>query len=248
MSLVFHVLTIFPDYFVSPLSVSLLRRAIEKGIIEVDLVDIRNYSSLKHRNVDDEIYGEGAGMLMIADVVGAAIEKNYTPGDGRTAIYLTPRGEVLTQSICEKLAGYEEILLLCGRYEGVDQRVIDTHIDMEISVGDYVLPGGESAALILMECVTRLLPGSVGKEESVREDSFSTGLLEGPHYTRPARWRELSVPEVLRSGNHGEVRKWRLREALRTTFERRPDLLLKKKLNEEEKRILKEIWSEDWNR
>ncbi len=246
MPLKFHILTIFPDYFLSPLSVSLLKRAIERDIIRVNLVDIRNYSKFKHKNVDDEIYGGGVGMLMKPEVVASAIENNFVAGEGKIAIYLTPRGKVIDQKTCEKLARYREILLLSGRYEGVDQRVIDKYIDMELSVGDYVLPGGDSAALVVMECVTRLLPGSVGKEDSVREDSFTMGLLEGPHYTRPAIWEGRQVPSVLRSGNHNVVKKWRLREALKITYERRPDLLLNKRLSEEEKEILMEIWFENW--
>ncbi len=245
--MIFHVLTIFPEYFLSPLSVSFLKRAIERHIITVNLVDIRSYSSDRHRKVDDEIYGAGTGMLFQPEPVARAIENNFEGKNG-IRIFLTPSGKVLTQKICEELSSYEEILLLCGRYEGIDQRVIEEYIDLEISAGDFVLPGGESAALIVMECVTRLIPGSVGKEDSVRNDSFTTGLLEGPHYTRPSIWRGKKVPEVLLSGDHGRVEEWRLKEALRKTYHLRPDLLLQKKLSPLEKKLLKEIWYEDWGK
>ena len=248
VSVIFHILTIFPEYFISPLSVTMLRRSIESGVVRINLVDIRSYSTNKYRNVDDEIYGGGAGMLMTLDPVARAIKKNFTSGESKISIYLSPRGEILTQKICEELSKFKEILLLCGRYEGVDERIIERYIEREISIGDFVLPGGESAALLLMECVTRLIPGTVGKKDSVESDSITTGLLEEPHYTRPREWRGVEVPPVLLGGDHKKIFFWRKEQSLRITYERRPDLLLRKKLKEEEKKLLRKIWNEYWKK
>ncbi|MGH9443363.1 MAG: tRNA (guanosine(37)-N1)-methyltransferase TrmD [Thermoanaerobaculia bacterium] len=224
----FDVLTIFPRFFDSPLSESLLARAQEKKIVEVFVHDIRSFSSDPHRKVDDEAYGGGPGMVMIAPVVAAAIEGvRGLPGleRGRT-ILLTPAGRRLDHGLAREISSCGRSILVCGRYEGIDHRVVEAGLcDLEISLGDFVLSGGEVAALALIEASARLAPGFVKEMESVENDSFFGGLLDYPHYTRPREWRGLEVPEVLLSGHHEEIRRWRRRRAEEMTQERRPDLL-----------------------
>ncbi len=216
------VLTLFPEIFPGPLGASLAGKALEQGLWSLETLDIRGFARDKHRTVDDTPYGGGAGMVMRPDVVDAAIQAVAgTPGP---LIYLSPRGKLLDQERVRELAAGPGIRLLCGRYEGVDQRVLDAHEVEEMSVGDYVLSGGEMAALIVMDAVVRLLPGVMGNEESGGEESFERGLLEYPHYTRPAEWQGRAVPEVLTSGHHEKVRQWRLAEAEEITRKRRPDL------------------------
>jgi len=231
----FKVLTIFPDMLRPMLEASILGRAIREGIIRVELIDIRPYSDRKHKNTDDEPFGGGAGMVMLAQPIVDAVEAN--PVKGRR-IYLSPRGRTLTQPIVEELARDEEILLLCGHYEGVDQRALDLVIDEELSIGDYVLTGGELGALVVIDAVSRLIPGVLGREESSVDESFSSGLLEYPQYTRPREYRGLQVPEVLLNGNHAEINRWRRNEALRITHARRPDMLEKVKLDERDRAFL----------
>ncbi len=218
----FKVLTIFPDMLRPMLEGSILGRAIAQGIIKVELIDIRPYSDRKHKNTDDDPFGGGAGMVMLAQPIVDAIEAN--PVRGRR-IYLSPRGRTLTQGIVEELAKDEELLLLCGHYEGVDQRALDLAIDEELSIGDYVLTGGELGALVVIDAVSRLIPGVLGREESSVDESFSSGLLEYPQYTRPREYRGLSVPEVLLNGNHAEINRWRRNEALKLTHQKRPEML-----------------------
>ena len=218
----FKVLTIFPEMLKPVLEGSILGRAIAQGIIKVELIDIRPYSDRKHKNTDDEPFGGGAGMVMLAQPIVDAIEAN--PVKGRR-IYLSPRGRTLTQKIVEELAGDEEILLLCGHYEGVDQRALDLAIDEELSIGDYVLTGGELGALVVIDAVARLIPGVLGRAESSVDESFSSGLLEYPQYTRPREYRGLTVPEVLVNGNHAQINRWRRNESLRLTREKRPEML-----------------------
>lgn len=216
------VLTIFPEAFPGPLAVSLAGKAMERGIWRLDALDIRGFAGDKHRSVDDTPFGGGAGMVMRPDVVDralAAVEDRPGP-----AVYLSPRGRLLDQGLARELAAEPGLTLLCGRYEGVDQRVIDARGLMEVSVGDYVLSGGEAAAVVLLDAAVRLLPGVMGNEESPAEESFERGLLEYPHYTRPAVWQGREVPEVLQSGHHERIRRWRLEQAERITEERRPDL------------------------
>ena len=216
------VLTVFPDMFPGPLGLSLAGRGLERGLWAMDVLDIRDYARDKHRSVDDEPFGGGPGMVMRADVVDAALAAvAERPGP---VIYLTPRGRLLDQALVRRLAAEPGMTLLCGRYEGVDQRVLEARAVEEVSVGDYVLSGGEPAAIAVIDAVVRLLPGILGNEESPAEESFESGLLEHPHYTRPAEWQGRGVPEVLTSGHHEEVRRWRLREAEQTTKQRRPDL------------------------
>lgn len=215
------VLTLFPGMFPGPLGVSLAGRALARGVWSLDARDIRAHATDRHRTVDDTPFGGGAGMVMRPDVVDAALA---ACADERPAIFLTPRGRLLTQAMVRDLAAGPGVVLLCGRYEGVDQRVIEARGLIEVSVGDYVLSGGEPAALVLLDACVRLLPGVMGAAASAEEESFAADLLEYPHYTRPAEWQGRRVPEVLLSGHHAEVAAWRAAEAGRITRERRPDL------------------------
>ena len=239
----FHVLTIFPAMFQSPLSESIMARAIANGLVEVWTHDVRDYAADKHRKVDDYPYGGGPGMLMKAQPLFDAVAA--VRADPRAAdcpvILLSPQGRPLTQPIVEELAGTREIALICGRYEGVDERVRDHLATDEISIGDYVLSGGELAAMVLIDAVSRLLPGVVGSIESTQDDSFTTGLIQHPQYTRPAEYGGWRVPDVLLSGNHAEIARWRRRESLRKTLRRRPDLLASAPLTEQDKLALEEM-------
>jgi tRNA (guanine37-N1)-methyltransferase len=214
-------LTLFPEMFPGPLGHSLAGRALSDGVWSLESVDIRGFASDKHRSVDDAPFGGGAGMVMRPDVLDAAITASRTAGP---LIYFTPRGRLLTQTRVRELAAEPGVTLLCGRFEGVDQRVLDAHQAEEISLGDFVLSGGEPAALMLMDAVVRLLPGVTGNQESLEEESFEGGLLEYPHYTRPKEWQGRTVPDVLMSGHHENVRLWRQRQAEDVTRQRRPDL------------------------
>jgi len=207
--------------FPGPLGESLAGRALEKGIWSIDTVDIRDFGLGRHRAVDDTPFGGGAGMVMRPDVVDAAVG---SVADGRPLVVLTPRGRQFSQAEARRFADAEGLILLCGRYEGIDQRVIDARGLEEISIGDYVLSGGELAAMVLLDSVVRLLPGVMGAAESAEEESFSAGLLEYPHFTRPAEWAGRSVPDVLLSGHHAAVAAWRRAESERITMARRPDL------------------------
>jgi tRNA (guanine37-N1)-methyltransferase len=224
------VLTIFPEMFPGPLGHSLAGTALEKGIWALETVDIRDFASDKHRSVDDAPFGGGPGMVMRPDVIDGAI--NYAKG-GRNAkastpdlpfIYLTPRGRPLDQKRVTELAAGPGVILLCGRFEGVDQRVLEAQAAEEVSLGDFVLSGGEPAALVMLDACLRLLPGVMGKDASLEEESFERGLLEYPHYTRPQEWQGRKVPEVLTSGHHEKIAAWRKSQAEEITRERRPDL------------------------
>jgi tRNA (guanine37-N1)-methyltransferase len=219
------VLTLFPGVFPGPLGASLAGRGLRDGLWRLDALDIRAFGIGRHRSVDDTPFGGGAGMVLRPDVVDAACGAALAEAPDRPLVALTPRGEPLTQSAVRGLAAGPGVVLLCGRYEGVDQRVVEARGMREISVGDYVLSGGETAAMVLLDACVRLLPGVMGAAESAVEESFAAGgLLEHPHYTRPAEWNGLRVPEVLLSGHHAEVARWRRAEAERATRERRPDL------------------------
>jgi tRNA (guanine37-N1)-methyltransferase len=215
------ILTLFPGMFPGPLGQSLAGRALEAGIWSLDTRDIRDFAPGRHRNVDDTPFGGGAGMVMRPDVVDAAIE---AAADGRPLLYVTPRGRRLAQDDAQRLAAGPGVVVLCGRYEGIDQRVIDAREACEISVGDYVLSGGELAAMVVLDACIRLLPGVMGATESADEESFSNGLLEYPHYTRPADWQGRAVPDILLSGDHAKIAAWRHAEAETITRARRPDL------------------------
>ncbi len=218
------ILTLFPEMFPGPLGCSLAGKALGDGVWSLDALDIRDFSRHKHRAVDDTPAGGGPGMVLRADVLAPALEAAMPKGDARPAIYLTPRGRPLTQYRVGQLAAGPGAVILCGRFEGIDQRVIEAHALEEISLGDFVLSGGEPAALALLDACVRLLPGVMGAEASRAEESFENGLLEYPHYTRPQVWEGREIPEVLMSGHHGKVAAWRKAEAEATTRERRPDL------------------------
>lgn len=229
------VFTIFPEYFGDPLRASLLGRARERGLLDVGVHDPREWTTDRHRTVDDAPFGGGAGMVMTPEPLFAAVEAVQP---ARPLYLLAAGGRRFDQALAAELAGGEGFSLLCGRYEGVDQRVADHLCDGELSVGDYVLAGGEAAALVVIEAVSRLLPEVMGNQASAEEESFSSGLLEYPQYTRPAEFRGWEVPEVLRSGDHPRIARWRLAEALRRTAARRPDLLVTRGLSETERALL----------
>jgi tRNA (guanine37-N1)-methyltransferase len=215
------VLTLFPAMFPGPLGHSLAGRALETGVWSLEVTNIRDFAQDRHRTVDDTPFGGGAGMVLRPDIVDAAIE---SVADGRPVACLTPRGRRFTQADARRFASDPGLILLCGRYEGIDQRVIEARAMQEFSIGDYVLSGGELAALVLIDSIVRLLPGVMGAADSAVDESFSAGLLEYPHYTRPAEWQGRRVPDVLLSGHHGAVAAWRLAESEKITRERRPDL------------------------
>ncbi|RED49133.1 tRNA (guanosine(37)-N1)-methyltransferase TrmD [Aestuariispira insulae] len=216
------ILTLFPEMFPGSLGQSIPGRALNAGIWELETVQIRDFATDKHKSVDDTPFGGGAGMVMRPDVVDAAI--GSVEETGCPVVYLSPRGQVFNQELASELAEGPGVTLVCGRYEGIDQRVLDKRQVREISLGDFVLSGGEPAALALLDAVVRLLPGALGANESLNEESFSSGLLEYPHYTRPAQWEGRDVPEILLSGHHEKISAWRLAEAEKVTRERRPDL------------------------
>ena len=218
-----RVLTLFPAMFPGPLGLSIAGQALDSGFWTLEIVDIRDFARDKHRSVDDAPFGGGPGMVMRPDVVDAAIAAALTEGRG-PVVYLSPRGRLLTQSVVRELAARRTLTLLCGRYEGVDERVLEARGVDEVSLGDFVLSGGEPAAIALIDAVVRLLPGVVGTAATLDEESFERGLLEYPHYTRPADWQGRPVPEVLLSGHHERIKAWRLAQAEATTRTRRPDL------------------------
>ena len=219
----FHFLTVFPEYF-GVLDYGIIGRAAREGRFSANVVNIRDYSTDKHRKTDDYPYGGGAGMVMTPDPIVRATEA-ADPDHKALRIYMSPKGEPFKQNMAKELAAYDELLFLCGGYEGVDERAIELTVDREISIGDYVLTGGELPALVVMNAVARYIDGVLGSSESTVEESFSSGLLEYPQYTRPQVYRGLSVPDVLVSGNHAEVDAWRARKSLEITKARRPDLL-----------------------
>jgi tRNA (guanine37-N1)-methyltransferase len=259
----FDILTIFSDFFRGPLDYGIVRRAREAGLVEVCLRDLRAFTRDRHRTVDDRPFGGGEGMVLKPEPIFECIESlGVAPRESRASaresvVLLSPQGELFTQRVAAELARLERVVLICGRYEGVDERVSAFLADRELSVGDYVLSGGELGAAIIVDAVTRLLPGALGNEASAQQESFtrgeapagdapsstcgSGGLLDYPHYTRPAEFRGMSVPEVLMGGNHEQVRKWRRQRALEKTLRNRPDLLQKNPLSEEDKEMLKKI-------
>ena len=221
------VLTLFPAAFEGgPLDVSILRRAREDGLLDLRVHDIRDHATGRHRSVDDYPFGGGQGMVMRVDVLDRALEHvRDLAEESAHVIYLSPQGEVLNDALVRELATYPRLILVCGRYEGVDQRFVDHCVDREVSIGDYVLTGGELPAMVLIDAVTRHVPGALGDEASPEEESFAGGLLEHPQYTRPAEYRDWPVPEVLLSGHHANIEKWKQQQRLERTKERRPDLL-----------------------
>jgi tRNA (guanine37-N1)-methyltransferase len=234
----FDVVTIFPKMFDSPLAESILKRAREAGLMEVVTHDIREFTSDVHRSVDDTPYGGGAGMVMRPEPLVRCVESVPVFGK-RVRILMTPQGEPLTQRIVKDLSAYDQIVLICGRYEGIDERARSLIADREISIGDYVVAGGEIPAMVVIDAVTRLIPGVLGNESSVEFESFEDSLLEYPHYTRPETFRGEKVPDVLLSGHHAEIDKWRRKEAILRTLSRRPDLLGNAALTKDERESLR---------
>lgn len=244
----FHVLTLFPDIFQSPLAHGVVGRACENGLLKISLHNIRDYAHDRHRTVDDYAFGGGPGMLMkpgpIFDGV-MDLKQSGNLSENVPVVLLTPQGRTLTQHIVEDFAVQDDIVLICGRYEGVDSRVCQHLATDEISVGDYVLSGGELPAMVLIEAVARLVPGVLGSIESSQDDSFSKGLLQEPQYTRPSDYEGWTVPEVLLSGNHAEILEWRRRESIRRTLAKRPDLLDDAELSAEENALLEHLRSQE---
>jgi len=259
------IITIFPDFFRGPLDHGITRRAAEMGLVKIEVHDLRQFTHDRHRTVDDRPFGGGEGMVLKPEPLFECLEslqlptreERLTGAPKQSVIVLSAQGQRLTQKLATELAALERIVLICGRYEGVDERVIDFLADREISIGDYVLSGGELGAAVIVEAVTRLLPGALGNEASSRQESFtahapaetagadstcgSGGLLDYPHYTRPAEFRGMAVPEVLVNGNHLEIRRWRREQALKKTLRNRPDLLDAVELTKEDKKILARI-------
>ena len=241
----FDIVTIFPSMIEAGLGEGVVSRGVERGLLDVAVHDLRRWTTDRHRTVDDVPYGGGPGMVMKAEPLMRAVEDiRATRGVPDSVVLLSPQGRTFTQGEAERLTRLEHIVLLCGRYEGMDERVRDMVATEEISIGDYVLSGGELAALVVVDAVSRLVPGVVGDEQSVVQDSFTRGLLDYPHYTRPAEIAGHRVPDVLLSGHHGDVRRWRRKAALMRTLERRPDLIASAALDDEERAMLDEIQRE----
>ena len=241
------VFTTFPEMIRPIVSQSILGRAVENGLLAVEAIDIREYAENKHRNTDDYPFGGGAGMVMLAQPIVSAFRAHLGPDFRGRRIYLSPKGAPFTQKKAEELAGESELALLCGHYEGIDERAM-AQMDREVSIGDYVLTGGELPAMVLIDCVSRFIPGVLGSSESAEDESFSAGLLEYPQYTRPAEYQGMAVPEVLLSGNHAHIARWRRQEAFRLTLKRRPELmesLDESGLDKHDRRFLAELKNQE---
>jgi len=239
----FDIITLLPQIFESAFNAGVLKKGIEKGLIEIRIHNLRDYATDKHRQVDDRPFGGGEGMVLKPEPLFRAVEEIRKDASTQV-ILLSPQGRRFDHKLAEVLSGFSQIILICGRYEGVDERVREYLITDEISIGDYVLSGGEYAALVIIDAISRFIPGVVGKQESVKKDSFSIGLLDYPQYTRPREFRGLKVPDVLLSGNHKKIALWRKKKSLEITLRKRPDLLKQKKLDEEEKKLLNDIKKE----
>jgi len=234
------IFTIFPEMFEGPFGASIIRRARERDLVDIRIHNIRDWATDKHQMTDDTPYGGGGGMVMKPEPIFAAVE-DVRGDDLCPTILLSPQGQVFTQNIAQEIAQHERIILICGRYEGVDERVREHLVTDELSIGDYVISGGEPAAIVVVDAIVRLLPGALGYELSAVEDSHATGILEGPHYTRPLEFREWSVPDILLSGHHANVAKWRRQRALLRTLQRSADLLESAKLTDEERTWLENM-------
>lgn len=239
------IITLFPAMFDGPLTESILKRAQEHGLLAVRRHDLREVTTDRHHTTDDTPYGGGGGMVMLPGPLFAAIEAVRGSDDATPVILLTPQGRVFTQAVAQELARHRRLILVCGRYEGVDERVRQAAVTDEISIGDFVITGGELAAMIVVDAVARLIPSVLGARWGAEEDSHAMGLLEYPHYTRPPEFRGMAVPEVLLGGNHAAIEAWRRREAIRRTWQRRPDLLAKVSLSEAERWFLMELAETD---
>lgn len=237
----FDILTLFPEMFHSILECSLLKKALDRDIITINLHNIRDCATDKHRVTDDTPFGGGGGMVMKIEPIAESLEALAPREDDSVVILLSPQGEPFRQEIAEELSRRSQIVLICGRYEGVDERVREHLIDRELSIGDYVMNGGEIPAMVVIDAVSRLVPGYVGNDQSVVSDSFASGLLEGPQYTRPREYRGWTVPDVLLSGHQKNIDQWRRHESLKRTVECRPDLIDKAELTEEDKKIIDEL-------
>lgn len=241
----FEVVTLFPGLIRAYLEVGVVGRAVSRGLLRVETEDPRSHTVDVHRTVDDRPYGGGPGMVMKPEPLAAAIRvASARLPEGSWVVGLSARGRPFDQAVARRFAELPGLVLVAGRYEGVDQRVLDSLVDEELSIGDYVLSGGELPALVVMDVVARLVPGVLGDEASARQDSFSDGLLDWPHYTRPEEWEGLRVPEVLQGGHHEEIRRWRLKQALGRTWQGRPALFGQRRLNDEERRLLEEYCAE----
>lgn len=238
--MIIDILTIFPGYFETPFRESILGKALQEGFITIRIHDIRDYTDDRHRTVDDRPFGGGAGMVMKPDPIVKALEALKVEEPAPTVILLTPRGRLFDQATARRWSLSKRLVLICGRYEGIDERV-SFFVDEEISIGDYVLSGGEPAVVVIVDAVSRLIPGVLGNKESSEAESFERGLIEHPHYTRPRSFRGYEVPEVLLSGNHERIRKWRLLQSLIVTRERRPDLFYRAALTKEETELLEKF-------
>ncbi len=243
--LTIDIISIFPDYFSSPLKHGVVGKAIDAGLIRIRPVNLRDFTHDRHNTTDDRPYGGGAGMVMTPEPLAKAISALRNEDSHSVVILLSPRGETLSHEMARELSMLQHLILVCGRYEGVDERVIEKMVDEELSIGDYVLSGGEPAALVVVDAVSRLVPGVLGCDDSAGSDSFANGLLEHPHYTRPRTFMGMPVPEVLLSGNHREIARWRRQQCLRLTLERRPDLLEKADLNQDDLEFLQGLMNED---
>jgi len=239
------VITLFPEMFSALTDHGITRRAVENGLLDVHYWNPRDYTEDKHRTVDDRPYGGGPGMVMMAEPLSRAIQQARTAQANARVIYLSPQGKQLDHRAVEELSQREGLILLAGRYEGIDERLVQREVDEEWSIGDYVISGGELAAMVLVDAVTRQLPGALGDQDSAAEDSFVEGLLDTPHYTRPEIWQDLVVPQVLLSGDHAAIRRWRLKQALGRTWQRRPELLEGRELTAEEVELLQEFKREN---
>ncbi len=237
----FDILTLFPGMFDGPFGESILTRAAGAGLIDIRLHNIRDYAVDKHRTTDDYPYGGGAGMVMKPEPLAACIEAVAADRPAARVILTSPQGRPFDHALAAELAREEELLIICGRYEGVDERVRELFVDDEISLGDFVLTGGEMAAMVIVDAVSRLIPGVLGSDESATGDSFCDGLLEYPQYTRPPEFRGVAVPDMLLSGNHQEIARWRRRQALERTLRKRPDLLAVARLTDEDRAYLREL-------
>lgn len=240
----FDIITIFPEIFSEVFDFGIVRRAVEARLIEIHIHDLRDYTHDRHRQVDDRPFGGGAGMVMKPEPLFHAVETITDGAPDTSVVLLSPQGRLFSQPLAREYARKPRVVLICGRYEGVDERVVEHLVTDEVSIGDYVLSGGEIPAMVVVDAVTRLIPGALGCEQSAERESFSEGLLDYPQYTRPAEYRELRPPEVLLGGNHGEIERWRRRKSIEKTLRRRPDLVRDRALSDDERREIDEILKE----
>jgi tRNA (guanine37-N1)-methyltransferase len=240
----FHILTIFPEFFASPLKESMIKKAQEKGKVRMDVVDVRDFTKDKHRTVDDAPFGGGPGMVMMVEPLYEAINSVAGKTDKERIVLTSPQGKRFDQNKAKELSCWDHLILVCGHYKGIDERIKSLFPLEEVSVGDYVLSGGEFAALVILDAVTRLIPGVIGKFESAQTDSFYGAMLGHPQYTRPSEFRGLKVPEVLLSGDHQKIKQWRKKKALEETLDKRPDLLKTTSLSEEDRTLIEQIKKE----